>query len=387
MHPALFPFSQPKTSHQSSKLHPDPDCAVLCRYPMWHPFPSLFRNNWSCHRHGCRSTLPHPRQHLLVRNSDTATTSTLLDSRCWISFTEPLQPFPPRTLPKLGGRNPGFSNKTTVCRSLMLVVIPGDAGLFEVPQAGDDEDDEDDEDPSVNGVVGKKRPSGVLCRFVGFDCRVMPVCGALFVCLLGGLGLLRDGWVASKREPSACNGDGLGSFEREAEDCFPVSPLLPGFPSSYCDVCCLKCHKLAMMKTMKTMKVHQSLVLWGKNVHRAFSAVSFARVMLICWKGVAFCVMKYRRFYQMMNKWAFAQQKWEIVFSFHFFALFPAFSVACCVIGFVFSKMDPRNLWGWNFDQCNRTKRMMATKREFDHKIVFSLVVSSCYTNRERDLK
>src|SRR3989338_2686140 len=27
---------------------------------------------------GCRSTLPHPRQHLLVRNSDTATTSTLL---------------------------------------------------------------------------------------------------------------------------------------------------------------------------------------------------------------------------------------------------------------------------------------------------------------------
>src|SRR3989338_10383593 len=63
----------------------------------------------------------------------------------------------------------------------------------------------------------------------------------------------------------------------------------------------------------------------------------------------------------MMNKWVFAQQKWEIVFSFHFVALFPAFSVACCVIGFVFwvmfSKMDPRKLWGWN--QSNRTKRMM----------------------------
>src|SRR3989338_2326561 len=88
MHPALFPFSQPKTSHQSSKLHPDPDCAVLCRYPMWRPFPSLFRNNWSYHRHSdAASTLPHPRQHLLVRSSDTATTSTLLDSRCWISFS------------------------------------------------------------------------------------------------------------------------------------------------------------------------------------------------------------------------------------------------------------------------------------------------------------
>src|SRR3989338_3668705 len=104
-------------------------------------------------------------------------------------------------------------------------------------------------------------------------------------------------------------------------------------------------------------------------------------------EGVAFCEMKYRRLYQMMNKWAFAQQKWEIVFSFHFFALFPAFSVACCVIGVVFSKMDPRNLWGWNFDQYNQTKRMMATKREVDNKIVFSLVVSSCYANRERDLK
>src|SRR3989338_2772533 len=229
MHPALFPFSQPKTSHQSSKLHPDPDCAVLCRCPMWPSFPSLFRNNWSCHRHSDAAARYHTlEQHLLVRNSVTATTSTLLDNRCWISFTGPLQPFPPRTLPKLCGRNPGFPNKTTVCRSLMLVVIPGDVGLFEVPQ-GDDEDDEDDEDPSVNGVVGKKRPSGVLCRFVGFDCRVMPVCGALFVCLLGGLGLLRDGWVASKGEPSACNGDGLGSFEREAEDCFPVSPPFAGF--------------------------------------------------------------------------------------------------------------------------------------------------------------
>src|SRR3989338_7016106 len=152
---------------------------------------------------------------------------------------------------------------------------------------------------------------------------------------------------------------------------------------------CLKCHKHAMMKTMKMMKIHQSMVLGGKNVHRTFSAVSFARVMLICWKGVAFCVMKLwcwsfdqhqynRRLYQMMNKWAFAQQKWEIFFffSFHFFALIPGFSVGCWVIGFVFwvmfSKMDPRNLCGWNFDQYNRkkrvmkTKRMMTTKREFD---------------------
>src|SRR3989338_942096 len=46
LHPALSPFSQPTTSHQSSKLHPDPDGAVLCRCPMWRPFPSLFRNNW-----------------------------------------------------------------------------------------------------------------------------------------------------------------------------------------------------------------------------------------------------------------------------------------------------------------------------------------------------
>src|SRR3989338_829145 len=111
----------------------------------------------------CRSTLPNPRQHLLVRNSEIVTTSILLDSRCcWISFTGPLQPFPPRTLPKLCGRNPGFPNKTTLCRSLMSAVIPGDVELFEVSQAGDDEEDEDDEGSSVTGVVGKKRPSDVL---------------------------------------------------------------------------------------------------------------------------------------------------------------------------------------------------------------------------------
>ena len=62
----------------------------------------------------------------------------------------------------------------------MLVVITGDVGLFEVPQ-------------------------------------------------LGGLGLVPDSGVASKGESSACNGDGLGSFEREAEDCFPVSPPFAGF--------------------------------------------------------------------------------------------------------------------------------------------------------------
>ena len=28
-----------------------------------------------------------------------------------------------------------------------------------------------------------------------------------------------------------------------------------------------------------------------------------------------------------------------------------------------------------------------AAKREVDHKIVFPLVVSACYANRERDLK
>src|SRR3989338_8563018 len=133
MHPVLFPFSQPKSSHQSSKLHPDPDCAVLCRCPMWRPFPSLFRNNWSCHRwpFGCRSTLPHPRQHLPFRNSDTATTSTLLQSLLDLlhrtSATLPTS----NSLPKLYGRNPDSPNKTTVCRSLMLVVIPGDVGLVE----------------------------------------------------------------------------------------------------------------------------------------------------------------------------------------------------------------------------------------------------------------
>src|SRR3989338_8669374 len=173
MHPALFPFSQPKTSHQSSKLHPDPDCAVLCRYPMWRPFPSLFRNNWSCHRHSDAAARSHTLDSTCSSGILTPQPPALsLDSRCWISFTGHLQPFPPRTLPKLCGRNPGFPNKTTVCRSLMLAVIPGDVGLFEVPQAGDDEDDEEDdeddendEDPSVNGVVGKKRPSRVLCRF------------------------------------------------------------------------------------------------------------------------------------------------------------------------------------------------------------------------------
>src|SRR3989338_6501337 len=201
---------------------------------------------------GCRSTLPHPRQHLLIRNSDTATTSTLLDSRCWISFTGPLQPCPLRTLPKLCGRNPGFPNKTAVCRSLMLVVIPGDVGLFEVPQAGDDEDDEDDEGSSVTGVVGKKRPSGVLCRFF-------------------------------------CSGD---------------ADLLEG--------CCLLCDEVS-------------------------EVLSDDEQMGLCPTEVGDC------------------------FLFPFFCPLPAFSVACCVIGFVFSKMDPRNLWGWNFDQYNRTKRIIAT--------------------------
>ena len=42
----------------------------------------------------------------------------------------------------------------------MWGVLRGVVGLFEVPQAGDDEDDEDDEDPSVNGVV-ETRPLGV----------------------------------------------------------------------------------------------------------------------------------------------------------------------------------------------------------------------------------
>src|SRR3989338_2130298 len=279
MHPALSPFSQPKTSHQSSKLHPDPDCAVLCRCPMWRPFPSLFRNNWSCHRH-----------------SDAAARSHTLDSTCSSGILTP-QP------------------------------------------------------PALSWTVVVGSPSQDLCN-------------------------------PSHLELSESYADAIQALQTKR-----LSVDLSCWWSFQEMLGCLKCHKLAMMKTMKMMKIHQSMVLWEKHVHRAFSAVSFARVMLICWKGVAFCVMKYRRFYQMMNKWAFAQQKWEIVFSFHFFALFPAFSVACCVIGFVFSKMDPRNLWGWNFDQYNRTKRMMATKREVDHKIVFSLVVSSCYANRERDLK
>ena len=75
MHPALSPFSQPKTSHQSSKLHPDPDCAVLCRYPMWRPFPSLFRNNWPCCRH-----------------SDAAARSHTLDSTCSSGVLTPQPP-------------------------------------------------------------------------------------------------------------------------------------------------------------------------------------------------------------------------------------------------------------------------------------------------------
>src|SRR3989338_7001189 len=75
MHPAPFPFSQPKTSHQSSKLHPDPDCAVLCICPMWHPFPSLFRNSWSCHRH-----------------SDAAARSHTLDSTCSSGILTPQPP-------------------------------------------------------------------------------------------------------------------------------------------------------------------------------------------------------------------------------------------------------------------------------------------------------
>ena len=62
----------------------------------------------------------------------------------------------------------------------MLVVIPGDVGLFEVPQAGDDENDEDDEDPSVNGVV-ETRPLGVLCRFFA---RVKLICYKGVCCLL-----------------------------------------------------------------------------------------------------------------------------------------------------------------------------------------------------------
>ena len=75
MHPALFPFSQPKTSHQSSKLHPDPDCVVLCRCPMWRPFPSFFRNNWPCHRY-----------------SDAAARYHTLDSTCSSGVLTPQPP-------------------------------------------------------------------------------------------------------------------------------------------------------------------------------------------------------------------------------------------------------------------------------------------------------
>ena len=58
-----------------TKLHPDPNCAVLCRYPMWRPFPSLFRNNWSCHRH-----------------SDAAARSHTLDSTCSSGILTPQPP-------------------------------------------------------------------------------------------------------------------------------------------------------------------------------------------------------------------------------------------------------------------------------------------------------
>src|SRR3989338_5354416 len=112
-----------------------------------------------------------PRQHLLVRNSDAATTSTLLDSRCWISFTGPLQPFPPRT-PKamrtqsrLSEQNDCLLGDAGLWRDLRLFVGRGGsfAGFsfvllrrlsFEVPQAGNGEGD-DDEGSSVNSVVEK----------------------------------------------------------------------------------------------------------------------------------------------------------------------------------------------------------------------------------------
>src|SRR3989338_1136091 len=62
----------------------------------------------------------------------------------------------------------------------------------------------------------------------------------------------------------------------ERDDCLSISHV--GGHSRRC----LECHKQAMEKVMMK-KIHQSMALWGKNVHRAFSAVSFARVMLICW--------------------------------------------------------------------------------------------------------
>ena len=112
-------FSQPKTSHQSSKLHPDPDCAVLCRCPMWRPFPSLFRNNWSCHRH-----------------SDAAARSHTLDSTCSSGILTPQPPALSWTI-VVGSSHlelcqsyadaiQAFRTKRLSCRSLMLAVIPGD---------------------------------------------------------------------------------------------------------------------------------------------------------------------------------------------------------------------------------------------------------------------
>src|SRR3989338_10806940 len=112
---------------------------------------------------GCRSTLPHLRQHLLVRNSDTATTSTLLL------------------------------------------------------------------------VVGS--PSQDLCN-------------------------------PSHLELSQSCADAIQAFQTKR-----LSVDLSCWWSFQEMLGCLKCHKQAMMKTMKTMKIHQSMVLWEKNVHRAFSAV------------------------------------------------------------------------------------------------------------------
>src|SRR3989338_2296969 len=241
MHPALSPFSQPKTSHQSSKLHPDPDCAVLCRCPMRRPFPSLFRNNRSCHRH-----------------SDAAARSHTLDSTCSSGILTP-QP------------------------------------------------------PALSWTVVVGSPSQDLCN-------------------------------PSHLELSQTYADAIQAFRTRR-----LSVDLSCWWSFQEMLGCLKCHKQAMMKTMKMMKIHQSMVLWEKNVHRAFSAVSFARVMLICWKGVAFCVMKYRRFYQMMNKWAFAQQKWEIVFSFHFFCPLPGFFCRLLRDWFCLFEDGPKELVGLEF--------------------------------------
>src|SRR3989338_6949197 len=100
--------------------------------------------------------------------------------------------------------------------SLMLMVIPGDVGLFEVPQAGDDEDDEDDEDPSVTGVVGKKRPSGVLCRFFcSGDADLLEGC-----CLL-----------CDEVSKVLSDDEQMGLCPTEVGDCFlfPFFCPLPGF--------------------------------------------------------------------------------------------------------------------------------------------------------------